>query len=78
MWGCLASVKIPRPKQVKIGPKTIDFVFIRYANNSNTYQFLVHKSEILDVHECTIIESRNAVFFEDIFPCKKKEVSSHK
>ncbi|XP_073152041.1 uncharacterized protein [Henckelia pumila] len=30
-------------------------------------------------HEGTIMESRNAVFFEDIFPCKeRKEISSNK
>lgn len=78
VWGCLAKVQIPKPKQVRIGPKTIDCVFIGYAINSSAYRFLVHKSEVLDVHVGTIIESRNAVFFEDSFPCKEKEVSSNK
>ncbi|KAK4400061.1 Retrovirus-related Pol polyprotein from transposon TNT 1-94 [Sesamum angolense] len=47
---------------------------------SSAYRFLVHKSIILDIHENTIIESRNAVFFENIFPCKdrKEEESSRK
>ena len=30
----------------------------------------MHKSNILDIHVNTIIESRNASFFENIFPNK--------
>ena len=68
VWGCLAKVAVPSPKMTKIGPKTIDCVFIGYANNSSAYRFLVHRSEDLDMHVNTIIESRNASFFEYIFP----------
>ena len=70
VWGCLAKVEIPKPKKVKIGPKTIDCIFIGYAHNSAAYRFLVYKSEIDDIHENTIIESRNARFFEHIYPLK--------
>lgn len=76
VWGCLAKVEIPKPKQVKIGPKIIDCIFIRYTNNSSAYRFLVHKSKIQDVHEWTIIESRNASFFKNVFPCKDNENAS--
>ena len=31
VWGCLAKVAVPIPKKVKIGPKTVDCVFIGYA-----------------------------------------------
>ena len=68
VWGCLAKVAVPKPKKVKVGPNTIDCVFIGYAQNSNAYRFLVHKSEIPDIHVNTIIESRDASFFENIFP----------
>ena len=68
VWGCLAKVAVPKPKKVNVGPKTTDCVFIRYAQNSNAYRFLVHKSEIPDIHVNTIIESRDASFFENIFP----------
>ena len=68
VWGCLAKVAVPKPKKVKVGPKTIDCVFIGYAQNSNAYRFLVHKSEIPDIHVNTFIESRDASFFENIFP----------
>ena len=57
-----------KPKKVKVGPKTIDCVFIGYAQNSNAYHFLVHKSEIPNIHVNTIIESRDDSFFENIFP----------
>ena len=65
VWGCLAKVAVPPPKKVKIGPKTIDCIFISYARNSAVYRFLVHESNIPDIHKNTIIESMNASFFED-------------
>ena len=54
--------------KVKVGLKTIECVFIGCAHNSNAYRFLVHKSEVTDIHVNTIIESRDASFFENIFP----------
>ena len=70
MWGFLAKVIVPIPKKVKIGPKTIDCIFIGYAINSSAYLFLMHKYDIPDIHVNTIIESRNESFFENIFPSK--------
>ena len=45
-------------------------MFIGYAENSATYMFLVteSKNSIVDVN--TIIETKNADFFENIFPMK--------
>ncbi|KAL1225865.1 Retrovirus-related Pol polyprotein from transposon TNT 1-94 [Cardamine amara subsp. amara] len=68
VWGCLAKVAVPPPKKVSIGPKTIDCIFIGYAHNSSAYRFLVHKSDIHDIHVNTIMESRNVSFFEHVFP----------
>ena len=73
MWKCLAKVVVPTPEKAKIGPKTVDCLFVGYAQNSSAYQFLVYKSEILDIHKNTIMESRNASFFEYIFPSKSDE-----
>ena len=73
VWGCLAKVAVPPPKKVTIGPKTVDAVFIGYAHNSSAYWFLVIKSDIPDIHDNTIMESRNASFFENIFPYKDKQ-----
>ena len=73
MWGCLAKVAISTPKLVRIGSKSVDCIFIGYAHYSSAYRFLIHKSEIPDIHSNTIMESRNACFFEDIFPCRTHE-----
>jgi hypothetical protein len=66
----LKKVVVLIPKKIKIGPKTIDCVFIGYAHNSSAYRFLIHKFDISYMHENRIIESRNASFFEEIFPYK--------
>ena len=66
--GCLAKVVVPSNKKVKIGQKIIDCIFIGYAQNSSAFRFLVHESKVPDVHKNMIIESRNASFFEHVFP----------
>ena len=73
MWECLEKVAVLPCKEVKIEPKTIDCIFISYAHNSTAYRFLVHESNISDIHKNMIMESRNASLFEDVFPCKSKE-----
>jgi len=40
----------------------MDYIFIGYAMNSSAYRFLVHKSEIPDIHVNMIIESRDVFF----------------
>ena len=61
------------PKEVTIGPKMVDCIFIGYALNSGAYKFVVHKAEISTITVVTTIESRNVVFLENTFPCKDKE-----
>ncbi|GJR96163.1 retrovirus-related pol polyprotein from transposon TNT 1-94 [Tanacetum coccineum] len=73
VWGCLAKVQIPLPKRTKLGPKTVDCVYLGPAKNSAAYRFLVYKSNIEDISNNTIIESAEADFFENIFPYKDKE-----
>jgi len=70
VWGCLAKVSIQEPKKRKIGPKTVDTIFIGYALDSNVNRFLVINSEISEISNNTIIEVRDAVYFENIFPLK--------
>ena len=48
----------------------MDCVFLGYAHQSIAYRFLVVKSEVPDMHVDTIMESRDATFFENIFPMK--------
>nr|AAN64998.1 Putative gag-pol polyprotein [Oryza sativa Japonica Group]ABF95728.1 retrotransposon protein, putative, Ty1-copia subclass [Oryza sativa Japonica Group] len=69
-WGCLAKVNVPITKKRKLGPKTVDCVFLGYAHHSIAYRFLIVKSEVPDMHVGTIMESRDATFFESFFPMK--------
>ena len=68
VWGCLENVLLPKPKKRKIGLKTFDATFIGYEKNSVAYRFLVIKSENGLVEVNSIIETKNANFFENIFP----------
>jgi hypothetical protein len=69
-WGCMAKVNVPINKKHKLGPRIVDCVFLGYASCSIVYRFLVVKSEVSDVYVDTIMESRDATFFEHIFPMK--------
>jgi hypothetical protein len=68
---------VPIPKKRKLGPKTVDCVFLGYAFHSIGYRFLIVKSEVSDMHVGTIMESNDATFFEDIFPMKDMPSSSN-
>ena len=72
----MVKVVVPIPKRTKIGPKIVDCVFIGYAHNRIAYRFLIYKSDIPNLHVNTIIESKNASFFEEIFPYKSTQESS--
>ena len=76
VWGCLAKVVVPIPKRINIRSKSIDCVLIGYAHNNSAYRFLIHKSNVLDMNVNIIIELRNVVYFEEMFPYKSTQVSS--
>jgi hypothetical protein len=77
-WGCLAKVNVPINKKRKLGPKTVDCVFLGYSMHSVGYRFLIINSKVSDMVEVTIMESRDATFFEDEFPMKNvPSTSSH-
>jgi hypothetical protein len=76
-WGCLAKVNVPINKKHKLGPKTMDCVFLGYAHHSIAYIFLVIKSEVPDMHVDTFLESRDVTLFENIFHMKNSyDISS--
>jgi hypothetical protein len=62
-WGCLAKVNVPINKKRKLGPKTIDCVFLGYAIHSVGYRFLIINFEVPDMHVGTIMKSRDTIFF---------------
>ncbi|KAL0326149.1 UNVERIFIED_CONTAM: Retrovirus-related Pol polyprotein from transposon TNT 1-94 [Sesamum radiatum] len=51
-------------------PKTVDAVFLGYVETSYALRFLVIKSKIPGIEVNTIVEFRDAVFLEDVFPMK--------
>ena len=72
MWGCLDNVMMPHPMIRKIGSKTSNCIFIGYANNSSAYRFLVINRDLI---ENNTIVTKNAEFFEHIFPLKRDNIS---
>jgi hypothetical protein len=78
-WGCLTKVNVPINKKRKLRPKTIDCVFLGYAIHSVGYRFLIINSSVLEMAIDTIMESRDATFFEDEFPMVNNtpSMSSH-
>jgi hypothetical protein len=50
-------------KKRKLGPKTMDCIFLGYAIHSVGYRFLIEKFGIPDMHVGTIMESKDATFF---------------
>jgi len=57
-------------KKRKLGPKTVDGVFLGYAIHSVGYRFLIINSSVPEMAVDTIMESRDAAFFENEFPMK--------
>nr|KYP49849.1 Retrovirus-related Pol polyprotein from transposon TNT 1-94 [Cajanus cajan] len=49
VWECLAKVNIPINKKRKIGPKTLDCVFLRYSLHITTHRFLVINSKVAKI-----------------------------
>jgi len=60
-------VSVPINKKRKLGPMTVDCIFLGYAHYSMSYMFLVIKYEVPDVLVVTLLESRDVAFFENIF-----------
>jgi len=65
-WGCLAYVRIPNPRRVKLANRAYECVFIGYALNNKAYRFYDLKAKV-------IIESNDADFYETKFPFLSKD-----
>jgi len=46
------------------------FLIIEYAYNNGTCQFIMHKSNIEDIHPNITIESTNVILLKNVFPFK--------
>ena len=69
-WGCLAYVRIPDPKRIKLASRAYECVFVGYAINSKAYRFY-------DINAHNIIESNDADFYETKFPFKLRNSGGH-
>jgi hypothetical protein len=58
----LVIVNVPINKKRKLGPKTVDCVFLGYAFYIVGYRFLIINSRVPDMLVGTIIESRCYIF----------------
>lgn len=72
VWGCLTEVNVSRIKKKRLVPNTIDAMFIGYARYCSVYRFFIIKLEVQGIEPNTIMESRDAKFFEVLFPFKNK------
>lgn len=61
VWRCWAKIGIPNFKRSKIRLKTFDCVFTEYAQNNAAYRFW-------NLHTNSILETKDAEFFEHIYP----------
>ncbi|KAL8096682.1 hypothetical protein AgCh_037602 [Apium graveolens] len=64
------EVLVPEHKRKKLGPKTVDCIFLGYLETTTTMRFLVLKSDLDGIMANTIVEFRDATFFEDVYPMK--------
>ena len=67
---------MPINKKRKLGPKTVDGGFLGYAIHSVGYRFLIINSSVPDMAVDTIMESRDATFFETEFSMKNAPITS--
>ena len=75
--GLYGESKCADTHEAQAWTKTVDCVLLGYAFHSVGYRFLVVKSEVPDVNVGMIMESKDATFFEDIFPMKDMPSSSN-
>ena len=72
VWDRFAKVGIPDNQKRKLSSKTVDGIFIEYANNQYVYRFFIIKSDISEIPTNVIVEQREATFFENNFSMKEK------
>ena len=65
--GMFGKGQYSNQQEAQVGTKTVDCVFIGYAQRSIAYIFLVVKYEVPYMHVDSIMESRDAIFFRIYF-----------
>nr|GEW57766.1 zinc finger, CCHC-type [Tanacetum cinerariifolium] len=66
VWGYRAVVRLPDPKLKTSSERGIECIFVRYAEHSKAFRlYVIEPNESVSVN--SIIESRDAIFDENIF-----------
>ncbi|GKA45303.1 zinc finger, CCHC-type containing protein [Tanacetum coccineum] len=66
VWGCRAVVRLPDPKLKTLGERGIECIFDGYAEHSKAFRFyVIEPNNSVSIN--SIIESRDAIFDENIF-----------
>jgi hypothetical protein len=68
VWGCLTFYRVPNSKMIKLGPKTLKWNFVGYAENSKAYGILYSSSNV-------IMESRDTEFIKNKFQTDSNSIS---
>ena len=68
VWCCLTFYRVPNPKMIKLGPRTLKGNFVGYAENSKAYR-------ILDSSSNVIMESRDTEFIKNKFQTDSNSIS---
>nr|GEU41524.1 zinc finger, CCHC-type [Tanacetum cinerariifolium] len=67
VWGCKAVVRLPGPKLKTLGERGIKCIFVGYAKHSKAFRFYIIEPNERGIKCIFIIESRDAIFDENIF-----------
>nr|GEW38636.1 zinc finger, CCHC-type [Tanacetum cinerariifolium] len=82
VWGCRAVVRLLDPKLKILGERGIECIFVGYAEHFKAFRFFViEPNDSVSIN--SIIESRDAIFNENIFssipiPCQRSLVNGTK
>ena len=77
--GLFGKGECANKKKRKLGPNTVDGVFLGYAIHSVGYRFLIINSSVPEMAVDTIVKSRGATFFENEFAMKNaRSTTGHK
>ncbi|GJS47701.1 zinc finger, CCHC-type containing protein [Tanacetum coccineum] len=66
VWSCRAVLRLPDPKLKTLGERSIECIFVRYAEHSKVFRFYVIEPNDSGAIN-SIIESRDAIFDENKF-----------
>jgi hypothetical protein len=70
--GLFGKCECANKQKAKTWTKIVDCVFLGYAIHSMSYRFLIINSGVSDMAVDTIMEYRDATFFENEFPMKNR------